>query len=126
MDFSIMEVYVPEYSEVVELYGDGSGDSLLLKIGAALKNCAGTGCVIGRVQGSLFYILMHYSRREDVRNVAKKIRNAIESMRTAGQWSGNCSAVITAAYSDHVREDNSSYIVSLSGMILNDKNREEL
>lgn len=126
MDFSIMEVYVPEYSEVVELYGDGSGDSLLLKISAALKNCAGTGCVIGRVQGSLFYILMHYSRREDVRNVAKKIRNAIESMRRAGQWSGNCSAVITAAYSDHVREGKSSYMVSLSGMILNDKNREEL
>lgn len=126
MDFAMIEVSVPEYSEVVKLYGDRSGDRLLQKIGAILRNCGGTGCVIGRVQASLFFMLMKFNNKEDVRNMARRIRAGVESVRKAGQWSGNCSAVINASYTDDSSRDRNSYTNGLMGIILNSRDREEL
>lgn len=124
--FAMLEIYVPEYSDIIKLYGDSSGDCLLRKVSEALKNCGGKGCVIVRVEGSRFCILMSFSNKDEVRNVARKIRPAIESIRGAGQWSGNCSAVITASYTDDSSRDMGSYISGLSGMILNSRDNEEL
>ena len=121
-----MEVYVPEYREIVNLYGDDSGDCLLQEIGMTLKKAAGKSCVIGRVQESLFYILMNFESKEDVRNVARKIRPAIESLRKAGQWSGNCSAEIRASYADEFSNDRKSYMSGLSQLILNTKDYESM
>lgn len=126
IDFAIMEVTVPEYDEIVKLYGKSSGDALLKNVGAALRDCAGTGCVIGRAQGNLFFVVMDFDTKEDVRNVARKIRAAVESMRQAGQWSGNCSVKINVSYSDASSKDRSAYIGGLSGMILNSKDCETL
>lgn len=123
---ALMEVYVPEYREIVNLYGDDSGNCLLREVGMALKKAAGKGCVIGRVQESLFYILMNFECKEDVRNVARKIRPAIESLRKAGQWSGNCSVEIRASYADESSNDRKSYISGLSQLILNTKDHENL
>ncbi|MGO5290572.1 EAL domain-containing protein [Porcincola sp. LCP21S3_C12] len=124
-DFAMIEVYVPEYGEVVKLYGDSSGDRLLAVIGTALKNCGGKSCVAGRVQESHFCMLMKFSRKEDVRNVARKIRTAIETVRKAGQWSGNCSAMIKVSYTDDFSRDRSSYLSVLSSTILNSRDCEE-
>ena len=126
MNFAMVEVYVPEYSEVVKLYGDHSGDCLLQEIGVILRNCGGTGCVTGRVHGSCFYLLMKYDSKAEVRNVARRIRAGIESVRKAGQWSGNCSAVIRVAYTDSSSRDRSAYTHGLTGVILNSRDNEEL
>lgn len=126
MNFAMIEVNIPEYSEVVKLYGDRSGNRLLQKIGAILRSCGGTGCVIGRVRESYFYLLMKFSSKEEVRNTARKIRAGIESVRKAGQWSGNCSAVIQAAYTDSSSRERSAYTRGLTGIILNSRDREEL
>lgn len=123
---ALMEIYVPEYREIVNLYGDASGDCLLREVGVTLKKAAGKSCVIGRVQESLFYILMNFESKEDVRNVARKIRPAIESLRKAGQWSGNCSAEIRASYADESSNDRKSYISGLSQLILNTRDHEKL
>lgn len=125
-NFATIEVCVPEYREIVKLYGDHSGDCLLRKIAEILRNCGGTSCVIGRVQESLFYLLMHCEDKNDVRNVGKKIRTAIESTRRAGQWSGNCSARIIASYSDDSSRDRNLYLSGMTAQILNTKDQEEL
>lgn len=125
-DMAMIQVYVPEYSEIVRLYGDSSGDCLLRKVGGVLRDCAGKNCVIGRIRDSLFYILTFYNAKEEVRNLARKIRPAIESMRRAGQWSGNCSAVITASFTDGNSADKDSYIDGLAHMVLNTGDCEEL
>lgn len=123
---ALMEIIVPEYSDVVRLYGDDSGNCLLCETGAILRKSAGTRCVIGRVQGSLFYLLMNFNSKEDVRNIARKIRQGIESMRKAGQWSGNCSVDITVSYTDKSSSDKESYINGLTRLILNSEDHEEL
>lgn len=126
MNFAMVEVYVPEYSEVVKLYGDHSGDCLLQEIGAVLRSCGGKGCVTGRVQASLFYMLVKFNSKDEVRNMARKVRAGIESVRKAGQWSGNCSAVIRVSYTDSSSRDRSSYTNGLTGIILNSRDTEEL
>ena len=123
---AMIEVYVPEYSEIIRLYGDDSGNSLLQKIGTVLRDCAGKNCVIGRVRNSLFHILTFYNSKEEVRNLARKIRPAVESMRRAGQWSGNCSVVITVSYTDANSSDKESYIDGLANMVLNTRDCEKL
>ena len=123
---AMIEVYVPEYSEIIRLYGDDSGNSLLQKIGTVLRDCAGKNCVIGRVRDSLFHILTFYNSKEEVRNLAGKIRPAVESMRRAGQWSGNCSVVITVSYTDANSSDKESYIDGLANMVLNTRDCEKL
>lgn len=69
---------------------------------------------------------MNYNCKEDVRNTARKIRPAIESLRKAGQWSGNCSAEIRASYADESSNDRKSYISGLSQLILNTKDYESM
>jgi hypothetical protein len=61
-----------------------------------------------------------------VRNVARKIHFSIESLRKAGQWSGNCTAIIKASYSDPEAANRSSYLDDLSFIYMNSKDREEL
>lgn len=78
------------------------------------------------MQGSLFYLLMNFNSKEDVRNIARKIRQGIESMRKAGQWSGNCSVDITVSYTDKSSSDKESYINGLTRLILNSEDHEEL
>lgn len=125
-DFTMIEVYVPEYSEIVKLYGDSSGDCLLREISRILRDCGGTNCVIGRAEESYFYLLMKFRGREEVRNIAKKIRSAIESVRKAGQWSGNCSAVIRASFTEPSSIDKNFFSRGLPGIILNSRNSEDL
>lgn len=124
--FAMIEVYVPEYYEIVKLYGDNSGDALLREIGRILRKCGGMNCVIGRAQASYFYLLTKFNDKEDVRNAAGKIRAALESVRKAGQWSGNCSPVIKAYYTDKFSRDQSSYTQGLIGVILNSRDSEDL
>lgn len=125
-DFAMVKVYIPEYHEVVKLYGQHSGDCLLQKIGLVLKNCIHTGCVVGRIQDSIFYLLMHFDNKEDVRKMARQIRLGIESIRKADQWSGNCSAIITAVYSDDSTGNINSYITNVFDTILISKHHEKL
>ncbi|MGN1022283.1 MAG: diguanylate cyclase domain-containing protein, partial [Lachnospiraceae bacterium] len=125
-DFAMIEVSVPEYSEIVKLYGDSSGDCLLREIGTILRNCGGTNCVIGRVQESYFSVLMKFESKEEVRDIARMIRTAIESIRSAGQWSGNCTAVIKATFTDSSSRSRNSYTRGLSGLILNSRDSEDL
>lgn len=125
-NFAMIEVYVPEYREIVQLYGDSSGDCLLREIGKILRDFGGTGCVIGRVEGAFFCLLMNYGGKEEVRELARKIRASVEKLRKAGQWSGNCSARITATYADHASRDRSAYIRGLTDMILSSRDNEEL
>jgi EAL domain-containing protein (putative c-di-GMP-specific phosphodiesterase class I)/GGDEF domain-containing protein len=124
--FAMIEVFIPEYSEIVKLYGNRSGDCLLQEIGGILKKCGGTECVIGRARESYFYLLMKFASKEDVRTVAGKIRSGIESVRKAGEWSGNCSAVINASFTDRSSRDRDSYIRGFTGIILNSRDSEEL
>ena len=126
MNFAMVEVYVPEYREVIRLYGNSSGDRLLQKVGCILKDCAGRNCVIGRTQESYFDLIMRFTSKEEVRNVARKIRTAIESVRQAGQWSGNCSVVIRASYTDLSSREPNAYLRGLSGLVLNSEDTEEL
>lgn len=126
MNFAMVEVSVPEYTEVVRLYGDSSGDRLLQKIGNILKECGGKGCLIGRTRGSYFSLLMRFSNKEEVRNTARKIRSAIEALRQAGQWSGNCSVEIMASYTDSSSRKPNDYLSGLSGLILNSRDTEKL
>ena len=126
MNFAMVEVYVPEYREVIRLYGNSSGDRLLQKVGCILKDCAGRNCVIGRTQESYFDLIMRFTSKEEVRNVARKIRTAIESVRQAGQWSGDCSVVIRASYTDPSSREPNAYLRGLSGLVLNSEDTEEL
>lgn len=123
--FAMIEVYVPQYQEIVKLYGDSSGDALLSEIGQILKNCCAMNCVIGRTQASYFYLLMKFNDKEEVRNAAGKIRAAIEAVRRVGQWRGNCCPVIRAYYTDTFSRDQNSYTHGLVGVILNSKDSEE-
>ena len=125
-EFTMIEVFVPEYSEIIKLYGDSSGDCLLREIGGILRDCGRKNCVIGRAEESYFYLLMKFRGREEVRNIAKKIRSAIESVRKAGQWSGNCSVVIRASFTDPSSIDKNFFSRGLPGIILNSRNSEDL
>ena len=82
--------------------------------------------MIGRARESYFYLLMKFASKEDVRTVAGKIRSDIESVRKAGEWSGNCSAVINASFTDRSSRDRDSYIRGFTGIILNSRDSEEL
>ncbi|MFN2937448.1 EAL domain-containing protein [Lachnospiraceae bacterium YH-ros2226] len=126
VDFALLEINIPEYQEIQKLYGDESGNSLLRSVGERLKDCVGRGSVVGRTHDSLFYILMKYYQKEDVRNVARKIHFSIESLRKAGQWSGNCTAIIKASYSVPEATNRSSYLDDLSFIYMNSKDQEEL
>ena len=88
--------------------------------------CTGRNCIIGRTQESYFDLIMRFTSKEEVRNVARKIRTAIESVRQAGQWSGNCSVVIRASYTDSSSREPNAYLRGLSGLILNSEDTEEL
>ena len=125
-DFAMIDIYVPEYREIVKLYGDGSGHCLLREIGAILRDCGGPGCVVGRVQESYFCILLKFDRKEDVRALAGKIRKEIASVRSAGEWSGNCSAAIRATFTDSSSRDPDAYIHGLSSLVLNSGDSEDL
>ena len=124
-DFAMIEVYVPEYSEIVKLYGIGTGNCLLREIGGMLRKCGGMSCVIGRGQGSYFQLLIKYRDKEEVRKLARRIRSEIEAVRKAGQWSGNCSAEIHATFTDISSRYGKSYTHGLAGIILNSKDSEE-
>lgn len=94
---ALIEVRVQEYDEVRRLYGDATGDQLLIQIGGALKKAAGDKAVTGRIRGSHFCIQMNFGCREEVKNTEKSIREEIGKIRRAGNWSGNCSAIISTA-----------------------------
>ena len=89
---------------------------MLSEIGQILKNCCAMNCVIGRTQASYFYLLMKFNDKEEVRNAAGKIRAAIEAVRRAGQWRGNCCPVIRAYYTDTFSRDQNSYTHGLVGI----------
>lgn len=125
-DFAMIKIYIPEYYEVVKLYGSNSGDCLLQKIGTILKKCIHTGCVIGRIQDSIFYLIMHFENKEEVRKMARNIRSGIESIRNVNQWSGNCTAIITVVYSNHSTGNINSYLSNLFDSILVSKDHEKL
>lgn len=125
-DFAMIEVSVPEYREIVKLYGNSSGDSLLREVATILRNSSGTSCVIGRVQDSYFCVLMKFGGKEEVRDLAGRIRTGIESVRSAGEWSGNCSATIKATFTDRSSRDPNAYTRGLSGLILNSRDSEDL
>lgn len=124
--FAMLDITVPEYREVVDLYGAASGNALLKRVGAAITNCAGHRCVVGRTQGSHFALITAFTCKEEVRALALNIRGAITAMRRAGQWSGNLSALLTASYSDDASTERAAYLGGLSGLILNTDDRETL
>lgn len=96
-DVALLEIRVPEYDEVTELYGDESGDELLNEVGLALRRVTGRNIIAGRTDRSRFCVLMNYHSKDEIRDVAGRIRREIESIRKAGDWSGDCSAIVTAA-----------------------------
>lgn len=124
-DFAIIEVSVPEYVEIVRIYGESSGECLLREIGIILRKCGGTNSVIARIHGSQFCLLMKYREKEEVRTIAGNIRPAIESIRKAGQWSGSCSVKIMATFTDEFSRDQSSYARGMSEVIVNSRDSEE-
>ena len=124
-DFAMIEVSVPEYAEIVRIYGESSGDCLLREISSILRECGGTNSVIARIQDSQFCLLKKYRKKEEVRAIARSIRPAIESIRKAGQWSGSCNVQIKAVFTDDFSRNRSSYARGMSEVILSSKDSEE-
>ena len=125
-NFAVIVVNVPEYREVIDLYGDELGDQMLKRIGEKLKEAAGSSAVIGRTDGSTFSIMMSYSTRAEVKELGSSIRRRIEGIGTIGQWKGDCSASITVAYYDRYSQVGRSFLDELNHFLLNRGDREVL
>lgn len=125
-NFAVIVVNVPEYREVIDLYGDELGDQMLKRIGEKLKEAAGSSAVIGRTGGSTFSIMMSYSTRAEVKELGSSIRRCIEGIGTIGQWKGDCSASITVAYYDRYSQVGRSFLDELNRFLLNRGDREVL
>ena len=125
-NFAVIVVNVPEYREVIDLYGNELGDQMLKRIGEKLKEAAGSSAVIGRTGGSTFSIMMSYSTRAEVKELGRSIRRRIEGIGTIGQWKGDCSASVTVAYYDRYSQVGRSFLDELNRFLLNRGDREVL
>lgn len=124
--FAMIEIFVPQYQEVVKLYGEAAGNCLLKQIGSTLRECAGLANVVGRSEGSHFIILTAYTSKDAVRDLAQNIRTAITAMRQTGPWRGDLKPIITATYADMVIAEQNTYLKNLAQVILNTHDHETI
>ncbi|MBQ7564012.1 MAG: EAL domain-containing protein [Lachnospiraceae bacterium] len=113
-NFGLILVENSTQSRVLESYGKEFSDRVLLKIAEELLNAAGRTSAIGRVKGAVFSILTYAERREELFELAEKVRKAIEGITAVDDNPVTIRARLAVKLrTDHGITDENMYVQTL-------------
>ena len=115
-EFSMIQVYIPEYEAFDVRYGEDAGKTLLRGIGEILREIFGKESSIGRLTGSYFVILIQEVAPEHVQAVTERIQDEVSRLRRVGEWQCAVTAEIRTAVMNQTNASREKYAENLNRM----------
>ncbi len=76
----VLYVDLDNFKTVNDGYGHATGDTVLQRVGAALRSSVRSGDVVARIGGDEFIILLWHAAREDADEIAARIRRCMDDI----------------------------------------------
>lgn len=80
VSFALMLIDVDKFKRINDTFGHAAGDSVLINIGNALKECVRPGDIVCRLGGDEFAILLNRTGEKEVQLVGDRIRHTVETL----------------------------------------------
>lgn len=115
--FAVIQVKNTEFPIFRQNYGEEAGNRMLRRIGDIFRDIAGKDCVVGRLSGSIFCILIQYQNPEKVAELAAEIRERTGKTIVAGDLQCACTQSIRISYLDEVNASRERYADANARMV---------
>ncbi|MGN0954967.1 diguanylate cyclase domain-containing protein [Dialister sp.] len=111
-DFGIIFIRIPELTRIADIYGVEAGQLALKACARAITDVVDHKSVAARVGICQFAVLYKYKTPNDIRELGKRISNAVEAVKLAGTNRVTLFAYIRITYAHMIMEMQKSLVKS--------------
>lgn len=104
IEFSLLSLDLDHFKDINDQYGHDTGDKVLVAIGSLLASMFRTADLAARTGGEEFAVILSAAGLEAAREIAERLRAAIEKLEFAG-FTVTASIGVTTAHREDARED---------------------
>ena len=97
-EFAVIQMENIEFPLFRKNYGEEAGNRILRHVADILRDIAGRSCVIGRLSGSVFCMLVQYQDPEEVAEIAAQIRERTGGIQIVGNLQCACTQNLRISY----------------------------
>ena len=97
-EFAVIQMENIEFPLFRKNYGEEAGNRILRHVADILRDIAGRNCVIGRLSGSVFCMLVQYQDQEEVAEIAAQIRERTGGIQIVGNLQCACTQNLRISY----------------------------
>ncbi|MGO5336097.1 EAL domain-containing protein [Bilifractor sp. LCP19S3_H10] len=115
-EFSLVQIYIPEYEDFARRYGKEAGHTLLRSVGELLRKVFGRESTIGRLTGSYFTILIQDEDPKKLTEAQARFEEKISRLRKVGQWQCALTATIRVSVMNQTNASQEKYAKNLNHM----------